>query len=58
MGLTYNFHVKKGGPESKYSCAVHSDFYCFASANICWHSLLHVATRIVYTRSDEVWMHH
>ena len=34
MGLTYNFHVKKGALKSKYSCAVHSDFYCFASADM------------------------
>ena len=65
MGLTYNVHVKRGGGlKSKYSCTVHSDFYCFASADICRHGLLHVATRVAYTnirwsmRSDEVWMHH
>ena len=48
-GVDLNFHVRKGGPESKYSCAVHSDFYCFASADICRHGLLHVATRVAYT---------
>ena len=48
-GVDLNFHVKKGGLKSKYSCAVHLDFYCFASADICRHGLLHVATRVAYT---------
>ena len=30
---------KRGALKSKYSCAVHSDFYCFASADICRHGL-------------------
>ena len=56
------FMSKRGALKSKYS-AVHSVFYCFASADICWHGLLHVATRVAYTnirwpmRSNEVWMH-
>ena len=58
------FMSKGGGLKSKYSCAVHSDFFCLASDDICRHGLLHVATRVEYTnicrtmRSNEVWMHH
>ena len=49
-GVDLNFHVKKGrGLKSKYSCAVHSDLYCFASADICQHGLLHVVTCVAYT---------
>ena len=48
MGLTLIFMSKRGALKSKYS-AVHSDFYCFASADICQHGLLHVATCIAYT---------
>ena len=49
MGLTLIFMSKRGALKSKYSCAVHSDFYCFASADICQHGLLHVATCVAYT---------
>ena len=58
------FMSKRGALKAKYSCAVHSDFYCFAPADICRRGLLHMATRIACTnicrpmRSNEVWMHH
>ena len=49
MGLTLIIMSKRGALKSKYSCAVHSDFYCFALADICQHGLLQVATCVAYT---------
>ena len=33
------FMSKRGALKYKYNCAVHSNFYCFASADICRHGL-------------------
>ena len=44
---------KRGALKSKYSCAVHSDFYCFASVDICRHG--HLATCVGHLRCVHIY---